>query len=184
MWSCGGGTTNSGDQFFAKSNYAKATEAYSELLVNNPSDVSLLYNRGRSYEELGNFDLAEQDFLAILGQDAKHLNACLSLSKVYYEMESYNKAVIFADRALDVNQNSAQGHFLSARAKHQLGYVDSALESYNLAININKDMGEAYLYRGALKMHMGNSKSACSDITKAVNLDIAEAKTVQSKYCN
>lgn len=184
MWSCGGGPTNSGDQFFAKGNYAKAIEAYSDLLANNPSDVSLLYNRGRAYEELAKLDLAEQDFLAILNLDAKHLNACLSLSKVYYGMESYNKAVIFAERSLEINQNSAQGHFLSARAKHQLGYVDSAMESYNLALNINKDMGEAYLYRGALKIYMGNTKSACSDIKKAVNLDIAEAKTVQSKYCN
>ncbi|MEQ8471456.1 MAG: tetratricopeptide repeat protein [Marinoscillum sp.] len=181
--SCGGDKNNKADQFYKKGQYEEAVEAYNKTIETNPTDITSLYNRGRAHEELDHFTEAEQDFLKILEIDPKHLNANLSLSKLYYRQESYSKAVIFADRALELNENSAQGHFLVARAKHQLGYVDSALESYSLAININREYGEAYLYRGALRVHKKQSKSACEDFAKAVNLDVAEAKAIQKKYC-
>lgn len=180
---CGGGNMNKGDRYYKSGEYEKAIEAYNEIIASNQSAVSSIYNRGRSYEELGQLDLAEQDFLAVLDTDQKNLSATLSLAKLYYTKKAYNKAVIFADKALELNENSAQGHFLSGRAKHQLGYVDSALESYSLAININRDFGEAYLYRGALKIHKKQSASACEDIRQAVNLDVPEAKAILKKYC-
>lgn len=184
FWRCGGAGVNPGDQYFEKKQYKKAIEEYTILLGNNPQDVSSLYNRGRSYEEVGDLDHAEIDFTKVLDLDAKNLNANLSLAKINYEKKAYNKAVIFADKAIELNENSAQAHFLSARAKHQLGYVESAMESYTLAININKEYGEAFLYRGALKIHLKQTKSACSDIRRAVSLNVPEAKTILEKYCN
>lgn len=181
--SCGGDGPAKGDRLFNEEKYDQAIEQYSEVLESNPGDINALYNRGRSYEELGKFDLAENDFLTLLEMDEKNISAFLSLSKISYKKEAYNKAVLFADRALALNESSAQGHFLLARAKHQLGYVDSALESYSLAINIDRDYGEAYLYRGALKIHKKQSRSACEDFRKAVNLEVPEAKAILKKYC-
>jgi|21_taG_2_1085346.scaffolds.fasta_scaffold04267_5 tetratricopeptide (TPR) repeat protein len=180
---CGGETSSSGDRLYGKGEFEQAIEEYTKALETNPSAINHLYNRGRAYEEIGKLDLAEQDFLQVLSLDNQNLNANLSLSKLYYSKKAYNKAVIFADKALELNENSAQGHFLVARAKHQLGYVDSAMESYTLAININAEYGEAYLYRGALKIHKKQSKSACDDIRRAVNLDVPEAKAILKKYC-
>lgn len=181
--SCGGETTTQGDVYFEKGEFQKAIKEYNGYLESNPKEVTVLYNRGRAYEELGEFKKAEVDFLAVLDMDERNLSAFLSLSKLYYAQKAYNKSVIFADKALEQNENSAQGHFLSARAKHQLGYVESALESYSLAININRDFGEAYLYRGLLKIHQQKKSSACEDFRKAVALKVREAKSIQDKYC-
>lgn len=182
-WGCGGENKNEGDRLFREGQYAKAIVAFNEKLDTNPSDITLLYNRGRAYEELGKNAEAEADFLRIIELDAKNLNVYLSLSQLNYKKGTFNKALIFAEKALELNDNSAEAHFLAARAKHQLGYMDKALESYSLAININKDYGEAYFYRAAIKIGKNQSKSACSDIAKAVNLGVPEASKAQSKYC-
>ncbi|MEQ8239002.1 MAG: hypothetical protein RIA69_07300, partial [Cyclobacteriaceae bacterium] len=70
------------------------------------------------------------------------------------------------------------------RAKHQLGYLDSALESYSLAIKINSNYGEAYLYRAAIKVNKKKTRSACEDFLKAENLGVNEAASIRKKYCS
>ncbi|WP_258105017.1 lipopolysaccharide assembly protein LapB [Marinoscillum sp. MHG1-6] len=181
---CGGGDTNKGDDLFAKGNYKAAIEAYSQYLESNAADVKTLYNRGRAYQELKMSDLAEKDFMAVIQMDEKNVNARLSLAKLFYSKSLYNKAVLWAEQAVDINENNSQAHFLAARAKHQLGYVDGAMESYSLALKINSDFGEAYLYRGALKLHQGKKASACEDIRKAQALNVKEAEAIKNKYCN
>lgn len=181
---CASEETNKGDQFFSKGDYKAAIEAYNEYLESNAADVKTMYNRGRAYQELNMTDLAEQDFTEVIQLDDKNINARMSLSKLYYGKELYNKAVLWADQAVEINEGNAQAHFLSARAKHQLGYVDGAMESYSVALKINPDFGEAYLYRGALKLSQGKKAAACEDIKKAKALKVKEAENISSKYCS
>jgi tetratricopeptide (TPR) repeat protein len=184
LFSCGDSKTTDGDAFFSKGQYKEAIDAYNKHLESNSSDVKTLYNRGRAYQELKMIDLAEADFTSVLKSDDKNVSAYLSLSKLYYDQANYNKAVLWADQALSVSESSAQAHFLAARSRHQLGYVDAARESYTMAIKIDPNFGEAYLYRGALKIHLGRTKDACEDFRKAEALEVAEASAIRKKYCN
>lgn len=180
---CNSGGSDKGDSLFASGKYQEAIAAYNSYLESNSSNVKTLYNRGRAYQELGKYDEAEADFLAVIKTDEQNVNARLSLSKLYYGKELYNKAVLRAEEAIEINEGSAQAHFLVARAKHQLGYVDGALESYSTSIHLDSDFGEAYLYRGALKIHQGKNRSACEDFRKAQALEVKEAKSIITKYC-
>ncbi len=182
-FSCGGNVSGKADALFEKGSYEEAIAEYDKLLANNPTDFGTLYNRGRAYEELKKFDQAEADFLQVIKLDEKNQVARLSLSKLHYQKEQYPKALLWAQQVLEINENSAQAHFLIARAKHQLGYVDGAMESYSLAIKLDNNYGEAYLYRGALKIHKKQSRSACEDFIKAEALEVAEATDIRKKYC-
>ena len=62
-----------GDVLFESGQYAKAIEAYNEYLKSNQADVTVLYNRGRSYEELGKSALAIEDFEAVLKMDKRNI---------------------------------------------------------------------------------------------------------------
>lgn len=184
LLSCGGSTEDKGDVFFEKGQYKKAIETYNKSLESGVSDSKTLYNRGRAYQELKMYDLAEADFNTVIKSDEKNLNAHMSLARLYYDQENYNKAVIWAENAVKISESSSQSHFLVARSKHQLGYVDGARESYTMAIKLNPDFGEAYLYRGALKLHMAKTSAACEDISKAEALGVSEASSIRKKYCN
>ncbi len=180
--SCNSGPTSKGDALFNAGKYEAAVEAYDDELSENP-DVSILYNRGRAYEELGKFDEAMADFERVIRADERNINAYISMAHVHYKLGQYSQALVDAGRALDLNENSPQGHFLEGRCRHQLGYFDAALESYSLALKLNPDLGDAYLYRGALKIQLNRSQSACEDLIKARNLEVEGAEEALGKYC-
>ena len=182
--SCSPGPTGSqGDTYFENGDYALAVDEYSKTLSNDPENKSALYNRGRSYEELGKFRKAISDFEKIIKNDPKHVSSYLSLSKIAYAQKNYSKALLHAGEAIKQNENSAKAYFLSARAAHQLGYADQAMEAYNNAISIDSEYGEAFLYRGALKVGNNRIRAACSDFRKARALDVEGAASALKDYC-
>ncbi len=181
---CGEVSTSEGDELFENGEYEQAVNVYTDLLSTDPENTAYLYNRGRSFEELGITNKAIADFEKIVKVDPKHVNAFLSLSKIAYEQKKYSKALIHAGAAVKQNENSAKAHFLSARAAHQLGYADQALEFYNNAISIDRSYGEAFLYRGALKVGKNRFKSACEDFKQARALDAEGADNAIRDYCS
>lgn len=180
---CNSQDSISGDDLFDDEKYEEAIEAYSSYLSTHPDHIKSLYNRGRSYEEVGQSEKAIKDFETIIELDPKHISAYLSLAKTAYNNQEFNKVLIYTGSVIDLNENSAQAHFLAGRAEHQLGYFDQALESYNNAIAINRDFGEAYLYRGAVKVGKENMRSACEDFKFAQSLNVPEAKKAVNDYC-
>ena len=184
LYACGSSdATGGGDALFENEKYAEAIEVYTTYLGTNPNDAKTLYNRGRAYEELGQVAKAKADFNQILESDPKYVNAYLGLAKLSYNESNYPSVLSFTGKAIELNENSAQAHFLSARAAHQLGYTDQALESYNNAISINKDFGEAFLYRGALKIGTDKPRSACEDFNFARLLEVEGAEAAIKQYC-
>jgi tetratricopeptide (TPR) repeat protein len=182
--SCSSEVTTEGDAYFEDGEYKKSVVAYTELLDTDPDNTHLLYNRGRAYEEQGVYNKAIADFEKIMKIDPKHVNSMLSLSKIAYEQKRYSKAMLYAGSAIKQNENSAKAHFLSARAAHQLGYADQALEFYNNAISLDRSYGEAFLYRGALKIGKNRFNSACEDFRRARALDTEGAASAIKDYCS
>ncbi|NQZ77399.1 MAG: tetratricopeptide repeat protein [Ekhidna sp.] len=180
---CGNQESISGDDLFDDGKYSEAIEAYSSYLLTNPDHVKSLYNRGRSYEELGQVKKAIADFDEVTRIDPKNVSAHLSLAKIAYNSKEFNKVLVHTGQAIDLNENSSQAHFMAGRASHQLGYFDQALESYDNAITINRDFGEAYLYRGAVKIGKNRQSSACEDFKFAKSLKVKEADKAIKEYC-
>lgn len=183
FYACGSEDSSGGDVLFEKGLYAEAIEAYTTYLNTNPGHTKTLYNRGRAYEELGHVEMARTEFEQIIVLDPNYISAFLGLAKLSYNEGRYNQVLHFTRKAIELNENSAQAQFLTARASHQLGYVDQALEAYNNAITIDKDFGEAYLYRGALKIGTDKPGSACEDFNFARLLNVEGAEDALDQYC-
>lgn len=183
LFACETEERTKGDSLYSDGKYAEAIKAYDEYLKLHPSHVKSLYNRGRSYEELGKFQKAFNDFEQVLEIDKKNTSAMLSLSKFYYRDHKFEKAKYYGELAVKANVNLPQAHFWLGRAQHQLGAFSEALTAYNNAINLDRELGEAYLYRGAIKMQGNRQKGACADFKSAKDLGVKEAEAAQKKYC-
>lgn len=170
------------DQFYNQQEYDKAIVAYNEYLEMQPADKIAIYNRGRAYEELGEYDEALKDFKKVIKMDPNNVNAHLSYGKYYFRDKDYENAAFQFEKAFKINTSSTRSATLLARALHKAGEVQKAMEYYDIAINIDKKNGEAYLYRGALKIHL-NQSSGCTDIKIARNLDYEGAAEFYDKYC-
>lgn len=182
--SCSGGESNKGDSYYTQGDYENAIVAYDSYLSTKPKDFKALYNRGRAYEELGEFEKAEQDFLLALEQDRKNTQILLSLSNVYQKQKKHNNALLYAEYAVEVPGAPAMAYFMKARALHQIGNTDEAYKEYSTAIKMDKDFGMAYYYRGMLKIATDNKRYGCEDLRAAVKLNYEEARDALNKYCN
>ncbi|WP_291777103.1 tetratricopeptide repeat protein [Cecembia sp.] len=183
VFSCSSGESNKGDELFDKGAYEEAIKAYDNFLASKPKNVKALYNRGRSYEELGQFDQAERDFLAALEQDKKNFQVLLGLANLYQKQKKHNNALLYADYAVEIPGAPAMAYFMKGRALHQIGNTNEAYKDYSTAIKMDKNFDIAYYYRGMLKIATDRKKSGCEDLRAAVRLNFTDAQEALDKYC-
>lgn len=184
VFACNDNDSRNADKYYDQGEYKKAIQAYSEYIEYNPGDFKSVYNRGRAYEELGQYDNALQDYEAAYKIDEKNENVLLSLGRYYFRKEKYKDAAYYFDKATQVNSNLKVAQYLKGRSYHKAGETDKAMEAYNNAIGIDGQYGEAYLYRGALKIYLGRKSSGCSDLKTAQSLNVEDAKSALAQYCN
>ncbi len=182
--SCSGENSQQGDQLFADGQYEEAIGQYNQYIEYNPDDVKSIYNRGRAYEELGKYEESLADYEAALEIDPRNLNALMSIGKFHFRGESYGDAAFYFDKAVKLKESLADAHFWSARSNHKLGETGKAMEGYNQTISLDSERGEAYLYRGALKIFMKKKSGGCSDLKKARALGATDAEEALQEYCS
>ncbi len=184
FFACSDSESDKGDQYFSQGNYEQAVAEYTQYLEYNPDDFKSTYNLGRAYEELGQYDKSLESYQAALEIDEKNVNVLLSLGKYYFREGKFNDAAFYFDKATQQNNNLAMAQYLKGRAYHKAGETDQAMEAYNSTISIDGQYGEAYLYRGALKIYLKRKSSGCNDIKTAQSLGVEEAQAALDEYCN
>lgn len=183
IWSCSESSRSLGDSHFEKAEYALAVQAYTDDLNLKPTNVILLYNRGRAFQEMGELNKARVDFQSALAYDPNNFQILLSLSAVQLEEKNYASALLYSTKAEEISGAPAMASFLKGRALHQLGLPEDALKAYGRAIQIDKDFGQAYLNRGLLKVALDRNKQACEDFKLALILEYPGANDAFDKYC-
>lgn len=183
FFACESEVTEEGDDLFNEGKFTEAVEAYSEYLETRPKDIKTLYNRGRSFEELGQIEKAKADFIGVLNIQPENVNANLSMGKYWYNKKSYARAINFFDKVIEVDGRVVDAYLLKGRSYHQQGDFDNAMINYNLAIDFDRQNQEAFLYRGALKVALNQTKGACSDLNRAKALGSKDADAAIAKHC-
>ena len=123
------------------------------------------------------------DFNKVVDLDENNEHALLSIGQEMYRQENFESAAYFSEKVIQKDRTNAMAHYLMGRAKHRQGKLRDALGSYNKAINISPEFGEAYLYRGAVKLFMKQKAAACQDLRKAASLDAEGADEAVRKNC-
>lgn len=183
LWGCKDESLYIGDNFFNQGNYEKAIEAYTNYLELNPNNIKSLYNRGRAYEELGNYELALADFKKVLVNDPNHVQSNLSVANNLYRNKLYMDVIYLCDNVLEAHSQNTNAFLLRGRSHQKVGHINQAMDDYNATIAIDNGKGEAYFYRGILKIYLGRKRSACSDFKIAESLDIKTAVKASKNYC-
>ncbi len=181
--SCSNEDSLQGDEYFNNEQYEEAVQAYTEYLKIKPRHIKTLYNRGRSYQELKKYDLAIEDFKAVLKLDPKNESAFLSIGQEMYRNEDYSSTIYYCDHVIELNKSNSMAYYLKARAQHKEGEFRDAFQNYNKAINLEPNLGDAYLHRGALNLLLKKKTEACNDLRKAVALEVEGATEAFEKNC-
>ncbi|MGB3180318.1 MAG: tetratricopeptide repeat protein [Cyclobacteriaceae bacterium] len=183
MVACGSDELAEGDKYFKQEQYDKAIVAYTTHLETAPSDVESLYNRAISYAETGQEEKAVADWNRILEDNENHFYSLMSLGKLYFEKKEFKESAFYYEKAYKSKSDNAEAAFHTGRAFHKSGNTGQAMKMYDLAIRINPDLGEAFLYRGALNIYLKRRTQGCSDFVKANSLGVEQAEKAMSSYC-
>lgn len=172
------------DEHFKAGRYEEAVQGYSQELQTDPSNVQLLYSRGRAYEEMGRYEEAIEDFKTALKYDDRNVRLFVGMGDALYKQGKFENALYYYEKATDFETNNPLALFKEGRAHHKLGNVSEAKDLYDAALREDPMMGEVYMYRAALNVSQDNKGKACEDFQQAKTLNVKGAEEAFEKYCN
>jgi tetratricopeptide (TPR) repeat protein len=172
-----------GDTHFQSGDYDKALQSYNEYLGLKPDHIKTIYNRGRTYEAMGNNEKALDDYTKVLKLDPTNQNALLSVGQFYQKRNELTTAEFYFKKVIEINQKNALGHFYLGMVLQQQGKIRDAIEAYTMAVSQDKNLSDAYLYRGTARISNNQKSLSCDDFKKAKNLGNKEADAMIQRHC-
>lgn len=85
----------------ASGNLAAAVKAYDEVLVRDPSNVDVLYNRAYALHQLGDLDSAQAAYTKVLGADPSSADAAINLGAILKRKGELDRAIEVTKAALE-----------------------------------------------------------------------------------
>jgi tetratricopeptide (TPR) repeat protein len=126
--------------YLREQNYAKAEAAFSHALQIVPDDPGLLYNRGLTYADAGQIDLAVQDFQHLLKIKPGDVDASNALG---YTLADANRDLPEAERLIKVARTAKPDDPAIADSwgwlQYRLGHLDQAAQTLRGAWLARKD---------------------------------------------
>lgn len=192
---------NRGLVFNELKNYEASISDYDKAIELDGKCALAYNNRGYSKFLKGDFDGALQDYnkaillnpkfkMALDNKAMLFSKACMEddkdFSEKYYlslgiaELREGNiaDAIKSFDESIALNKKNELPYFYKGIAFQSLGKNDEAYENYSKAIEINKNMIDAYYNRGQL-IYKTNPKQAIDDFVAAIALD---SKFIEAYY--
>jgi tetratricopeptide (TPR) repeat protein len=150
-----------GDEYYKKWEYKNALIEYLKAYKLDPDNYNVLWKISRSYIDLG--DKADK-----------------KIRENYYE-----KSIEFADKAITIDPNGADGHFWKAAALGKMVKVKGGKTKIELAMQMKKELDtviqidpsyhSAYYIYGRLQRGVANLNRILKSIAKAIYGDIQDA---------
>jgi tetratricopeptide (TPR) repeat protein len=100
-------------------------------------------------------------------------------------MLDFNGAIEDINKAIELEPSNWISYFSKGVTLSLFFENDNqALDAFSMAISLNPNAGEAYYYRGNVKLVLKDTIGACSDWRKALDLGITEATVFIDENCN
>lgn len=151
--------------------FAEAIPLFIHSLKKNPSVFECIYNLGRSYHKLKQYDLAINNYRLALEKKPRDVSVLFELSKAFY----LNKDLVHALETLEIILKEEPENY---NALCDLGLINNQLQNSELgnaylfnAINIDKNNPIAFNNIGLSCLDQNNFKEAITFFKKAQKAD-------------
>ncbi|MEE9370881.1 MAG: tetratricopeptide repeat protein, partial [Sedimentisphaerales bacterium] len=89
-------------------NYEKSAAAYEKATELNPWSFKDYFNLGRVYHIMKKFVQAVKAYVKACELNPNHLESHVNAAKCYYEIEDYNNALVYGERAEQIDSNVSE----------------------------------------------------------------------------
>ncbi len=108
-------------------------------LTTNPNDHNGLFNRGHSYEAIGQFDQAVSDYNRAIALKPNLAMAYEARGNSYYKMRQFDWAITDYSRAIALTPNNSETYGNRGNAYLALSRLDKAIADYQKALKLDPE---------------------------------------------
>jgi serine/threonine-protein kinase len=131
----------------SSTDYPAVIAACTQVLQNQPQQVSMMTVRGNGYNNIEDYDAAIADFTQAIAINPSYARAYQSRCNTYINREEYDLALTDCDRAVNLDPNSALNYRERCEANLFLENYVAALEDCNRSAELNPDNALVYWIR-------------------------------------
>ncbi len=159
-----------GVEYMMKNNNDKALLYFNRAIESAPNNYKSYYNRALLYLKNNQPKAAIKDLDKTLGIYDYH-KAYIARASSYYALMDYDKARIDAKTALFKDSKNAKAYFILGNCENDQNKLQSAVELYSRAIELNKDEPDFYFKRSIALGKQQNFMECISDLNTTLKLN-------------
>lgn len=160
-----------GQDAYKRGEYEAAKQAFTEVLLFDPSNVFAYDARGSTYTALQDYEKALTDYSKAIELSPTHAQAFYNRGRVYSLLNRFNEALADLQQAIEHSPTEfgyrANGNI--GLIYHQQGKYDQALEAFAAALDYDDSKADTYYFRGETYTAMGNYSAAIADYAAALS---------------
>lgn len=165
------GSYTEGERLFRNGDYEAAIGEFSGNLFLNVTDLKSLHLRARSYEELGEYEKAVEDYKTILKYEPSYAHALAGIGKIFWKKEDYKNAEKYLLLAAKQDGEDFEILLLLGRSMLMNGRYESADEFLQLAKELNPEDAGVYFYQGMARSQTGDILGAAGSFNMCLKYD-------------
>jgi tetratricopeptide (TPR) repeat protein len=136
-----------GKSLESQGDIAVAFFAYSEAVTLDPENAAYLAKLANAYHHLKRPSEAEETYEKALFYDSENDEYLNGFGAFYLDQRRFDKAIEKFDEAIKIDDSKAEYHGNLAdayRLRNNEGDLEDAIDSYNRAVSLNEEYGDAY----------------------------------------
>ena len=162
----------------------KWTRALINLKADNPNEAFLelddILNEARDLVQLGT-EIKNGEKYITLKEISNKKNRYSSISKTYFNLELYQKALTVFNEAISLYPEESSFYQNRGATYAKLKKFDNSLQDFTKAILLNPEDAAAYSNRGGVYEYLNENQKAMDDYNQAISIDSTFSYTYFNK---
>ncbi|KAG5830560.1 hypothetical protein ANANG_G00312000 [Anguilla anguilla] len=163
-----------GALYYNTGRYEEALQVYREAAALQPDSADIWLALAQVLAMAGRSKEAEKMTFGIITRNAGCVECYRLLSAIYSKRGSHEEALDALEKALQQNPSEAgvraELHFSKGNQLREMNMLDSAFESYKLAVELNPDQSQAWMNMGGIQHIKGDYALARQYYQRALQL--------------
>lgn len=168
------GYNNRGVAYYNLKDYEPAIQDYQKAIELNPELIYPYGNLGRIYLEQKENEKAIEIFNRYISQYPNNELGYIGYSErsyIYLQLEEYEKALIDADKIIEITPNIPDGYIRKAHVYHSQGKYEEAIKAYNQGLAKDENFLAPISNIGLIEYEQGNIAQAMEKWQKIIKAD-------------
>lgn len=163
--------------------FKESISLFQQALLVNPNNQSAFYYLGLAYQNIGDPNLAFQNYSKCLALNPNHQKALFNRGALYSNYGKFNEALVDLDKYIKLNTQDVNAYFYLGNVYFGLKKYDESIQYFNIVLRFNKQFSDAHFNIGMAQIYKNNKSAACLSFEEAKKLGNARAEDAIQKYC-